>query len=100
MCEALAPTPVLCNVVSGGLTPEFSKDKAQEMGVKVVIHTAFALSPVYGAVTEAAAELKRNGRPQKKTNGSIRDVFDVCGMQECIDIDNTCGGNMLDEKGI
>lgn len=100
MCEALAPTSVLCNFVSGGLTPEFSKDEAQEMGVKVVIHTLFALSPVYGAVTEAAEELKRTGRPQKKTNGSIRDVFDVCGMQECIDIDNTCGGNMLDEKGI
>lgn len=101
MCEALAPTPVLCNVVVGGLTPEFSKDEAQEMGVKVVIHTAFALSPVYGAVTEAAEELKRTGRPQKKKhNGSIRDVFDVCGMQECIDIDVSSGGDMLDKNGV
>lgn len=101
MCEALAPTPVLCNVVAGGLTPEFSKDEAQEMGVKVVIHTAFALSPVYGAVTEAAEELMKTGRPQKKEgNGKIRDIFDVCGMQECIDIDNICGGEMLDKNGV
>lgn len=101
MCQALAPTPVLCNVVAGGLTPEFSKEEAQGMGVKVVIDTAFALGPVYGAVTEAAEELMRTGRPQKREgNGKIRDVFDVCGMEECIEIDNICGGGMLDKNGI
>lgn len=101
MCKALAPTPVLCNIVAGGLTPEFSKDEAEDMGVKIVIHTAFALSPVYGAVTAAAEELMRTGRPQKREgNGKIRDVFDVCGMQECIDIDNICGGGMLDKNGV
>lgn len=60
MCDALAPTPVLCNVVTGGLTPEFSSSEAHDMGVRVVIHTAFALSPVYRAVSEAAKELKKN----------------------------------------
>lgn len=96
MCDASSPTPVLCNVVAGGLTPEFSKDEAHEMGVRVVIHTTFALSPVYRVVTEAATELKKTGRIQKKEgNGSIRDIFNVRGMQECIDLDNVAGGVCL-----
>lgn len=101
MCEALAPIPVLCNVVAGGLTPQYSQDEAHRMGVRVVIHTAFALAPVYRAVTDAAQYLKKTGKVQTTENQpSIRDVFDVCGMQECIDLDNAAGGGMLDENGV
>jgi 2-methylisocitrate lyase-like PEP mutase family enzyme len=32
----LAPTPVLVNVISGGLTPSFTSFEAEEMGAKII----------------------------------------------------------------
>lgn len=37
---ALAPKPVLVNVISGGLTPPFTYKEAEEMGAKII--SAFA----------------------------------------------------------
>lgn len=34
--QALAPTPVLVNVISGGLTPSFTCQEAEEMGAKII----------------------------------------------------------------
>ena len=34
--QALAPTPVLVNVISGGLTPSFTCKEAEEMGAKII----------------------------------------------------------------
>lgn len=33
---ALAPKPVLVNVISGGLTPTFTYKEAEEMGAKII----------------------------------------------------------------
>ena len=33
---ALAPKPVLVNVISGGLTPSFTSMEAEEMGAKII----------------------------------------------------------------
>ena len=34
--EALAPKPVLVNVISGGLTPSFTCEEAERMGAKII----------------------------------------------------------------
>ena len=34
--KALEPTPVLVNVISGGLTPSFTYHEAEEMGAKII----------------------------------------------------------------
>ena len=34
--KALAPTPVLVNVISGGLTPAFTYQQVEEMGDKII----------------------------------------------------------------
>jgi 2-methylisocitrate lyase-like PEP mutase family enzyme len=34
--NALAPTPVLVNVISGGLTPPFTYSEAEQMGAKII----------------------------------------------------------------
>jgi 2-methylisocitrate lyase-like PEP mutase family enzyme len=34
--EALAPTPVLVNVISGGLTPSFTYQEAEAIGAKII----------------------------------------------------------------
>ena len=33
---ALAPKPVLVNVISGGLTPSFTSSEAEAMGAKII----------------------------------------------------------------
>lgn len=34
--KALAPKPVLVNVISGGLTPSFTCKEAEDMGAKII----------------------------------------------------------------
>ena len=34
--EALAPKPVLVNVISGGLTPSFTTQEAEKFGAKII----------------------------------------------------------------
>ena len=34
--DALAPKPVLVNVISGGLTPSFTSQEAEVMGAKII----------------------------------------------------------------
>jgi 2-methylisocitrate lyase-like PEP mutase family enzyme len=34
--EALAPKPVLVNVISGGLTPSFTTQEAEALGAKII----------------------------------------------------------------
>ena len=44
--EALAPKPVLVNVISGGLTPSFTTKEAEALGAKIISEFAFAASPL------------------------------------------------------
>lgn len=48
---ALAPKPVLVNVISGGLTPSFTTREAEEMGAKIISQWSIAFkstpSPTY-----------------------------------------------------
>ena len=42
--EALAPKPVLVNVISGGLTPSFTTKEAEALGAKIISEFAFAFA--------------------------------------------------------
>ena len=42
--EALAPKPVLVNVISGGLTPSFTYGEAESMGAKII---SKSLQPIH-----------------------------------------------------
>lgn len=41
---ALAPKPVLVNVISGGLTPSFTSKEAEAMGAKIISEFRMELS--------------------------------------------------------
>jgi 2-methylisocitrate lyase-like PEP mutase family enzyme len=41
---ALAPKPVLVNVISGGLTPCFTTQEAEAMGAKIISQSCSSLS--------------------------------------------------------
>ncbi|KAK5211245.1 hypothetical protein LTR41_002704 [Exophiala xenobiotica] len=62
VCKDLAPTPVLLNMVAGGITPDLTVDEAQSMGFKIIIFPAVALGPVTEEVSRAMKALKETRR--------------------------------------
>jgi len=44
--SALAPKPVLVNVISGGLTPGFTYSEAEQMGAKIISEYSFSETPM------------------------------------------------------
>jgi 2-methylisocitrate lyase-like PEP mutase family enzyme len=97
VCKELAPTPVLLNMVDGSVTPHFTVAEAKEAGFKLIIYPAFALGPVYSAVTAAAKELKETGDNANAVENSHgigpRELFMVCGLKEAMEFDIAAGGS-------
>jgi len=95
ICRDLAPTPVLFNCVAGGVSPELSSTEAGELGYRIIIHPAFALGPVYRAVSEAAKCLKSTGSEKKyESVVSPKTAFEVCGLREAVEFDIEAGGTL------
>ena len=94
VCRELAPTPVLLNMVAGGVTPDVSVKEAQRMGFRIIIFPGLALGPVYEAVKDAAKELKTTGwvKPPAGVVKKPRQLFDVCGLTESMEFDIAAGG--------
>lgn len=92
----LAPSPVLFNCVSGGVSPEWSAEEAKELGFRVVIHPGFALGPVYTAIKAAAHELVKTGKASNTGNEiSPKQIFQVCGLDKAIEFDVAAGGKLF-----
>jgi 2-methylisocitrate lyase-like PEP mutase family enzyme len=101
VCEELAPTPILLNMVPGGITPDITVEEAKQMGFKIIIFPAFALGPVYTAVSAAAKELIQTGNIQSILGQAVRpkEMFEICGLNEAIEFDVAAGGNLF-ENGV
>lgn len=96
----LAPSPVLFNCVTGGVSPAWSADEAKELGFRLVIHPSFALGPVYAAVEVAARELAEKGKERRlETELSPKQIFEVCGLKEAVEFDISSGGKTF-SKGL
>lgn len=95
ICTDLAPTPVLLNMVAGGVTPDLSLDEATSLGFKIVIFPLVALGPVIEEVSRHVKQFKatkRNAVSDLQKLGGVASMFNVCGMAECIDFDIRAGG--------
>lgn len=97
--ENEVPTPCLLNMVAGGVTPLVDAQEAKRMGYKTVIWPLFALTSAYLALQKTAQELKSTGAikdrlgPDGKTvAGSVREIFELCGLSECAEFDKEMGG--------
>ncbi|KAK1750678.1 Phosphoenolpyruvate/pyruvate domain-containing protein [Echria macrotheca] len=97
--EVMAPTPCLLNMVGGGVTPLVDGETARRLGFKVVIWPCFAMTAALVAYRAAAAELKGTGMLRDTVDGEtgrvvggIRDVFEVCGLEEAVAFDREVGG--------
>jgi len=99
VCEELSPTPVLLNMVGGGVTPNFTVQEAQDVGFRIIMFPAFALGPVYQGVAKAAKYLMEKGElpeadPERAADFSPKALFTVVGLQEAMEFDIAAGGKM------
>ena len=114
--QALAPKPVLVNVISGGLTPSFTCREAEEMGAKIIsksnnlellhhlanaVFTVFSLVSCVAAVhgiRAAMASLKKTGTDFTSAQGmDPKAFFEVMGLKSIIDLDAAAGGKAFEQ---
>lgn len=96
--EALAPVPVLVNVISGGLTPSFTYSEAEQMGAKIIIYSLISCVPMVHACREAMLSLKKTGSDFAVVKGmNPKQFFAVMGLEDVVRIDARAGGIAYNE---
>ena len=58
ICNRFDSIPLVANMVQGGVTPIFSDKCLFEMGFSIILHPTYLLGAVYGAISNAARNLK------------------------------------------
>ena len=93
VCKIMGDTPVLLNVVPGGVTPEYTIEEASKMGFRIIIYPGLCIGPLVESVSKGLKGLQTNGRSGTFSSaGGVKEAFNLCGLQECIDIDQVAGG--------
>jgi 2-methylisocitrate lyase-like PEP mutase family enzyme len=94
---ALAPKPVLVNVISGGLTPAFTYSEAEKMGAKIIIFSLVSSVAMVHGVREAMRSLKKTGTDFSTAKGmDPKAFFEVMGLNEVIELDSKAGGSAFE----
>ena len=91
MVRRMGDTPVLLNMVSSGETPDITVEEAKQIGFRMIIFPGVALEASMLGVKEALSMVKEVGRQPKSTSG-VREMFNLCGLQDAIKIDRLAGG--------
>ncbi|XP_006461286.1 hypothetical protein AGABI2DRAFT_192814 [Agaricus bisporus var. bisporus H97] len=95
---ALAPKPVLVNVISGGLTPSFTSWEAEQMGAKIIIFSLVSCVAMVHGVRAAMKNLMETGTDFSTAQGmDPKAFFEVMGLHEVIDLDAKAGGTSFRE---
>lgn len=89
-------TPCLFNNVPGGVSPDWGTEECREIGYRIAIHPALGIEVVYPAVRKAMRQLLDGGKVESvEKDGkrwSPREMFSVCGLDECLEFDREAGG--------
>ncbi|CAD6590470.1 MAG: hypothetical protein ASARMPREDX12_004383 [Alectoria sarmentosa] len=92
--KEFAPWPLLINIVENGHSPLFTVDEAREMGFRIIIFSFAGLAPAYVAIKQTYEKLRAEGVTGIQGNGiTPRGIFDVCGLSDCMRIDEEAGGD-------
>ncbi|KAF5322144.1 hypothetical protein D9619_001656 [Psilocybe cf. subviscida] len=95
---ALAPKPVLVNVISGGLTPSFTSSDAERMGAKIIIFSLVSCVAMVHGVRAAMKSLKVTGTDFSSAQGmDPKAFFGVVGLDEVVNFDAEAGGSAFEE---
>ncbi len=100
ICEIMGDVPVLLNMVPGSTTPDITVDEAKELGFRIIIFPGLSLAPVMLGVQAELEHLKTKGFVSPTSSGQgVKGLFNLCGLQECIDIDKSAGGRAYADVG-
>ncbi|KAF9047443.1 oxaloacetate acetylhydrolase [Panaeolus papilionaceus] len=92
--KALAPKPVLVNVISGGLTPSFTYKEAEKMGAKIIIFSLVSSVAMVHACRAAMHALKKTGTDFSTSRGmDPKQFFEVMGLNDVVEFDSRAGGS-------
>jgi 2-methylisocitrate lyase-like PEP mutase family enzyme len=81
--SALAPTPVLLNLATGGVTPNWTVAQAREMGFRVVIFPCAGMIPAALAMRAAYREIRGSGTDVQSCGGvGPKAFFEMVGLDE------------------
>ena len=102
VCEVMKQTntPVLLNMVPGGVTPTMTAQQAKDIGFRLMIVPGVCIGPIIRSVTDELEYLKKEGgvSQQNGREGVVRG-FKLCGLDECIGIDKQAGGQAYETVG-
>ena len=90
--EDLAPWPLLLNSVENGTSPVITASEAKEMGFRIMIFSFATLAPMYTAVRSGLEILKREGINPTRKDLTPKKLFEVCGLEESMNLDVKAGG--------
>jgi len=93
----LAPTPVLVNVISGGLTPSFTYREAEAMGAKIIIFSLVSCVAMLHAVRSAMQSLRKTGTDWTSSQGmDPKAFFEAMGLDSVVTLDARAGGSAFE----
>lgn len=91
MVRRMGDTPCLLNMVPAGVTPEFTIEEAHKVGFRLMIFPATAFEAAMEGMKQSLSKLMNEGAQPVTTKGP-REAFELCGLQQCIDLDKNAGG--------
>jgi 2-methylisocitrate lyase-like PEP mutase family enzyme len=72
--------PLLLNVVPGGVTPELSPERIQELGYRIAIYPVTVATAIVPAAIEALAALRPGGPPGRAPIPGPQEFFELFGL--------------------
>jgi len=94
---ALPGWPLLMNSVENGASPLITVEEAQEMGFRLMIFSFASIAPAYTAIKTTLEKLKKDGVVGTKATITPKKIFEVCGLEQLVEVDMKSGGNAFAE---
>lgn len=94
ICQVMAPTPVLLNMVEHGATPSITPAEAHELGFRIVIFPFASIAPAYDAMRTTFEMIKGTGRTGLAKDFTPKKLFSIVGLKEATAVDLSAGGQM------
>lgn len=91
--KELAPWPLLMNSVENGASPLITVDEARDMGFRIMIFSFASLTPAYLGIKATLENLKKTGMLGTPKTVTPRKLFEVCGLEDLVEVDMKAGGN-------
>ncbi|KAK2754158.1 carboxyphosphonoenolpyruvate [Colletotrichum kahawae] len=91
-CKALAPTPVLLNMVEHASTPSWTAAQAKDIGFRMMIVPFASIAPAYEAIRDSLTRLKETGVVGTQPDFTSRKLFSIVGLDQAMEFDAAAGG--------